>query len=602
MKRYERPLFFLIPLFGLLCSLLQGQDQGVADSLLLLFHSDSYPGNRMELLKGIAEEETNPAKKLEYANWLLQEASKDSIYEKIYSGYLQKGNALHLLGNFDLALEAYFQSIRYAKRKGSKDEVGVATIAVANIYSEIGNSENAAHYYKNGIEILREMNDSISLASALLNAGDEAFNVKNYTLALEYFRESGLLFEELDYLIGKAYTLGNMGMVYAAQGKDEQAEGNIHTAVKYLESLEDYYGVSVYLTYMSDIYMERNDFPKALAYAERSLELAKGQGLNNQISEANLKLAQLHEKNNDPLTSYLYYKDHILYRDMVKNVEVVQQMADQRTNYEVSQKQIEIDLSEQKRKNQRILSISAGIGLLLVGFMAIGLYRRNRFIQKTKQIIETERDRSEHLLLNILPKETAEELKHTGKVAAKKCDSATVLFTDFKGFTSYSEGLSPEALVETVGFYFSAFDDIVEKYGLEKIKTMGDAYMCAAGLHGDEQDHASRMLEAAFEIASFVEQTKNDVAAHERTFDIRIGINSGPVVAGVVGSKKFAYDIWGDTVNVAARMETMSEAGKINIGEATYALVKDQWRCEYRGEIEAKNRGHLKMYFVLGKT
>ncbi len=181
---------------------------------------------------------------------------------------------------------------------------------------------------------------------------------------------------------------------------------------------------------------------------------------------------------------------------------------------------------------------------------------------------------------------------------AKKYDSVTVLFTDFKGFTSYSEKLSPEALVDTVGFYFSKFDAIVGKHGLEKIKTIGDAYMCAGGLHSHTEDHAKKMVQAAFEIAEFVAETKKDVDASEMIFDIRIGINTGPVVAGVVGTKKFAYDIWGDTVNVASRMESMSEPGRINISKNTYELIRDDFDCEPRGEIQIKNRGMMQMYYV----
>ena len=177
-----------------------------------------------------------------------------------------------------------------------------------------------------------------------------------------------------------------------------------------------------------------------------------------------------------------YYKAHIVYRDSVNNIANVQKAADLRTNFELSQKQIEIDLADQRRKNQRNISIATAIALFLILLMAIGLYRRNTFIRKTKQIIEEEKERSDALLLNILPEETALELKEKGKVKAKKYDSVTVLFTDFKGFTSYSEKLSPEALVETIDFYFSKFDAIIEKYGLEKIKTIGDAYMCAGGL------------------------------------------------------------------------------------------------------------------------
>lgn len=389
-----------------------------------------------------------------------------------------------------------------------------------------------------------------------------------------------------------------MGIVYANKGQIDFAEKNINEAVKILIEYGDYYPISVYLLSMADIYIEKGNHTTALNYAQRSLFLATNYGLKDQISEANLKLSELYEQAGDPATSYKYYKDHIVYRDSVKNIETVQQMANQRTDYEVSQKQIEIDLAEQREKNQRNMTIGTAIALLLIGIMAIGLYRRNNYIRRTKQIIEEERDRSDRLLLNILPEETALELKEKGKVKAKKHDAVSVLFSDFKGFTRYSENLSPEALVETIDFYFSKFDAIIEKHGLEKIKTIGDAYMCAGGLHDNEKDHASRMALAALEIAAFVEETKNDVAASELTFDIRIGINTGAVVAGVVGTNKFAYDIWGDTVNVASRMESNSEAGKINISENTYELIKDSFDCVFRGEIEAKNKGSLKMYFV----
>jgi len=284
----------------------------------------------------------------------------------------------------------------------------------------------------------------------------------------------------------------------------------------------------------------------------------------------------------------------------VQNIATVQKMADLRTENEVSQKQSEVNLLNQQKKSQRIVMIATAIALFLIGILAFGLFRRNKFIQKTKKIIEEERNRSDSLLLNILPEETAQELKESGKVKAKKFESVTVLFTDFKGFTSYSNNLSPEVLVETIGFYFSKFDAIIEKHGLEKIKTIGDAYMCAGGLPFPSENHAENMIKAAMEIAEFVAETKKNVKATEMNFDVRIGINTGPVVAGVVGAKKFAYDIWGDTVNIASRMESNSEPGKINISENTYALIKDQFDCEYRGELDVKNKGVMKMYFVNG--
>jgi len=335
---------------------------------------------------------------------------------------------------------------------------------------------------------------------------------------------------------------------------------------------------------MADIYVEKEDYETAIAYTKRSLNLAEQYELREQLGDANLKLAGLYELIGDLTLSYVHFKDHIAHRDSLLNIEKVQQLANQRTNFEVSQKQVEVELLETKTRNQ----------LIILGFVGLSLLASLWFYRT----ISKEKKKSEKLLLNILPEDTAKELKVNGKVKAKKYESVTVFFSDFKGFTSYSEKLSPEALVETVSFYFSKFDEIIYKHGLEKIKTIGDAYMCAGGLHDSETNHAQRMVRAAFEIATFVEETKKDVAASDLTFDIRIGINTGPVVAGVVGTKKFAYDIWGDTVNVASRMESMSEPGKINISHSTYELIKEEVECEYRGEIEAKNRGKVKMYFA----
>ena len=592
--------YILIGFFCFTSYFVIGQDQKLTDSLIRQYNSGLYQDDELVILGEIAKEETNPDSKLEFSELLIAKAAKDSSINYLYQGYLQKGNALQFKGENTEALKSFLKSLDYANRTGDNKGIGSLMISIAGTYTATDNFNNAQTYYSKGIQILRKVNDSVKIATALLNAGDDYFNSGKLDSALIYTKESEIIFEKINYPIGQAYSLGNVGMIYAEQERDKLAEVNINKAISILEELEDYYPITVYLTFMSDIYLRKNNFPAALNYAQRSLELATLYGLKEQLGEANLKLSELYEIKGDQASAYKHYRAHIAYRDSVQNIEAVQQMANLRTNYEVSQKQIEIDLAEQREKYQRNISIGIGAVLLLIGIMAIGLYRRNKFIRKTKQIIEEERDRSDRLLLNILPEETAEELKNYGTVKAKKYEATTVLFTDFKNFTSYSEKLSPEALVKTVGFYFSKFDAIMEKYGLEKIKTIGDAYMCAGGLNDDEKDHAYRMVLAALEIVAFVEETKNDVTASELTFDIRIGINTGPVVAGVVGTTKFAYDIWGDAVNVASRMESMSEPGRINISENTYAMIKEEADCEYRGEIEVKNRGKLKMYFVKG--
>ena len=218
--------------------------------------------------------------------------------------------------------------------------------------------------------------------------------------------------------------------------------------------------------------------------------------------------------------------------------------------------------------------------------------------ERTAELAE-EKKKSDDLLFNILPAETAEELKRVGRTRPQKFEGVTVMFTDFVGFTATSSSMSPEEIVSTVDSYFSAFDNIINKYKVEKIKTIGDAYMCVGGLPIPTSTHATDTVLAALEILAWVDHYNQErKLANKPEFLIRIGLHSGPVVAGVVGSKKFAYDIWGDTVNTASRMETGSEGGKINISGDTYKLVSHKVNCAYRGKMPAKNKGDIDMYFV----
>jgi len=576
------------------------QNQKMADSLKAIYVSGSYLDNELDLLNDILINDINHKESLAYSEIMIALAAKDSLFEYLQNGYLHKGNTLKMVGKNVLAVQAYFKSMEYANKLTNEQGVGSTSIAIAGAYSSMGNSTLAKSYYLKGIKILRKGNDSISIASALLNAGDEYFNTGRLDSAQILTEEATSIFFRTNHLIGQAYSLGNLGMILAEQSKDELAEKKIAEAIEILEELEDYYPICVYLTYMADIYLNKNEWISALNYAQRSLDLAVKHNLKEQERDANLKLAELYEATEDFERSNAYLKKFYTNRDSIVNIRAVRQIAGLRTNYEVSQKQIEVDLLSQKQKVQRIQVIATIVALILIAMLAFGLYRRNIFIRKTSSIIQTERDRSNKLLRNILPEETAQELMDNGKVKAKKINKVSVLFTDFKGFTRLSADLSPEKLVESVNFYYSKFDQIVDKFGLEKIKTMGDAYMMAGGLPFPTEDHALKIVGAAFEISKFVSEAKKDSADGIMHFDIRIGINTGPVVAGVVGIKKFAYDIWGDTVNIASRMESNSEPGKINVSETTYQLIKHKYKCTYRGEIEAKNKGKLKMYFVDG--
>ena len=211
-----------------------------------------------------------------------------------------------------------------------------------------------------------------------------------------------------------------------------------------------------------------------------------------------------------------------------------------------------------------------------------------------------ERGRSEELLLNILPSDVAEELKANGKVEPVSHEHATVLFTDFKGFTEISEKISPPELVAEINHCFGVFDEITGRHHIEKIKTIGDSYMAVGGDFGAEKCTPFHVVSAAVEMRNYIKQRKlKREAAGKFGFEMRIGVHSGPVISGVVGVKKFQFDIWGDTVNIASRMETHAEIERVNISEDTYQEVKDFFECEKRESIPVKGKGSMSMYYVL---
>jgi adenylate cyclase len=259
----------------------------------------------------------------------------------------------------------------------------------------------------------------------------------------------------------------------------------------------------------------------------------------------------------------------------------------------------EIQAADYKRD---ILIIVILLVLMIMIFVFRGYSRKrktNKTLRSKNYQIVKEKEKSEKLLLNILPQSIADQLKRDGKTSPRRHEKATIMFTDFKGFTKFSESRSPEELVKVIDYYFSNFDTILSKYRIEKIKTIGDAYLCVSGIPEESSSQVEDMIDCAKELQAFVKQTVTDGSLEGvANLSMRIGIHCGPLVAGVVGTQKFAYDVWGDAVNIAARMEQSGSPGEINVSEAVYETAKDKFDFEYRGKVEAKNKGILKMYFV----
>lgn len=258
----------------------------------------------------------------------------------------------------------------------------------------------------------------------------------------------------------------------------------------------------------------------------------------------------------------------------------------------------------QNGQGHEIFNTTNSNGLVLLIYLIALVFENTkntalRNLDERNKQLDKERQRSDELLLNILPHDVMEELKQTGRTRARHYECVSVVFTDFKDFTKVSEVLSPQELVNTIDEYYEAFDNLLNRFGAEKIKTVGDAYICALGIPLETKDNAIKAVELSLAIMEEVNRIRVKLKREDRpAFDIRIGVHTGPLIAGVVGIKKFAYDIWGDTVNTAARMQESGEPNRINISQATWQYVHEQFPCTYRGKIHAKNKGEIEMYFV----
>jgi len=424
------------------------------------------------------------------------------------------------------------------------------------------------------------------IRSQLMEYND--FNRLYELYVVEYPEELKMLksLRPLAYERIKAYLFEHEGQIDSA---DYQWQKVINTLV----STHDLYRTAHIKRRYAQYLKRTNRFDRAYVLALEALEVSKEANFPFFMAKDLKILAEMEEEVNNYKSALNFTKQH-------NSLQIEQILNSKNTDLAVLGQKIEYQqiekirqLEEEKKRTRTFYNYLALIGSLFV-FIVVSfiVYRQYRLTRK-------EKDRSDNLLLNILPKQTANELKEYGHTTAKKFKNATVFFCDIVSFTKIAEKLTPEELVKEIDTYFREFDAIMARYGVEKIKTIGDAYMAAGGLSNDNTTAAFDVTNAAFDVLKIVEDLKNEREALKRpAFQIRVGINTGPVVAGVVGSTKFQYDIWGDAVNTAARMEQNSEPGKINVSQSTYDLIKDTYTCTSRGLKEAKNKGQINMYFV----
>jgi class 3 adenylate cyclase len=403
-------------------------------------------------------------------------------------------------------------------------------------------------------------------------------------------------------------TLINLGTVKGISNDLDSAYYYLSQASSFSKSIRD---STQYLDLQFNLAMldfDRGNNAKALIRLDSVFSLAQKRGNIDVQSLIQNKRAKYWAGKKRFEKAYEYILDHLKLREQLLNEERVKAVTEMQEKYESEKKvrqikelqvaNLDASLTNERIKSTRNRLMFGGSGILI---LAIGLWSRLRQVRKSRAAIQKEKEVSEGLLLNILPASVAEELKIKGSAEAKLYPVSTILFSDFKDFTEISGELSPTDLVDELNVCFKEFDMIMTKHGLEKIKTIGDAYMAAASIPDNNKATALESIHAALDMQRFIATRKKERNANQfPAFEMRVGIHSGPVVAGIVGVKKFQYDLWGDTVNIASRMETNGEAGQVNISEATFNIVQSEPSLHFipRGNIQVKGKGEMQMYFV----
>lgn len=634
--------FILLSIFFTVCTYSKAIC-GETDSLMKLLATGMADTARVNVLNALSKalSHSNPDSAIIIATEAKSLAETAEYKPGLALAYKNTGMGYYLQAKWKETVLAWQEAAEVYKQIGDKRGVANMLSNQGAVYFNQGDDEKALELHLQSLSMAEEINDTLRILTALTNIGGIYLNKEaTYKEALDYFTRS----YKLSLLIKDDYSIGtsaaNLGETYYKMGNDS-------TALIYLRQSEKAYAeqpenLPYTLNYIGRVYTRQKKFEEAVVIHTRAFEISKRLDTKLDQTQSLVALAQAYGAKGDRDAAVNTYKQSLgigitlnaltemkdayqgladnysllkefdsafkyqnlllAVKDAIYNAETTKRLGRMQLTFAIEKQESQIDLlnkdkelQQQEIKRQKMVKYS-----FIGGFAVMVLFASVFFAQRNR--IKNAKRRSDELLLNILPEETAEELKETGTAKTKSFESITVLFTDFKNFTIASEKLTPEELVAEINHCYSAFDRIVEKYGIEKIKTIGDSYMCAGGIPVPNHSHPLDVVRAGLEMVKFIEDNKNErIAKGQPYFELRCGIHTGPVVAGIVGIKKFAYDIWGDTVNTASRMESSGGIGRVNISGITYELVKGEFACTYRGKIEAKNKGVIDMYFVEGK-
>ena len=511
-------------------------------------------------------------------------------------------------GNEEKALEFALRSLSISEKLANKLRIYTALNTIATIYyNKEATKPKALEYLLRASPLCEEIGDSTAIGTISENIGEIYQEKDSFAKAISYYEKA---IKNLGNTPNTAFAYNGIGKIYEKQNNYAEALRYHTKALQIAEQLGSKPNIIKSLGGLGDTYFKKQNYSTALSLYQQATSIAEEINSVQDLKDLYLGLAKTYSQISDYKNAF---KNQTLYagiKDTIYNIATDKKLGRLTFEFDLEKKEGEIklltkdkDLQAVKIKRQKFAKNAFMIGLFLAFTIALLIFRNYLNKVKTHKILDKQKNEIENLLLNILPKEVAHELQMTGHATPRQYESVSVMFTDFQAFTVIADNMSPDELVAELDACFIAFDGIIEKYKLEKIKTIGDSYMCAGGIPVRDDNHILNMVKAGLEIQQYVaDHNSSRIQRGLRPWGVRIGIHVGPVIAGVVGKKKYAYDIWGSTVNIASRMESNGEPGRVNVSNAVFEVIKDQYACSYRGKVSAKNIGEIDMYFIEQKS
>jgi class 3 adenylate cyclase/tetratricopeptide (TPR) repeat protein len=649
--KLQRLKYCLWLVTSLFCAYTFGQDQS-SDSLKGIIRNSGENRDKVDLLLKLGKNYLNddPNQSIQYAKEARDLAEKIDFKEGIALSLKDIGLGYYFQGKYLETLDYWEKSLTVFYAINDSSNIARLLSNIGAVYFNNGDDSKALEYHLKSLQVAEKIMDTLRIVTAMNNIGVVYMNkTSTHDKAMQYFIKavplSELIGKEAD--IGTAtvnlgeiyfkkgdhekalfyfkksleaykgsenatYSLNSIGKLYTSRGNYKLAKGYHEEAYRIATKLSARQDMVISLLGLAEMYMKQENYRQSLSSYKQAEAIAKEINVGYELKNTYEGMALAYSKLLDFTNAYEYQKLLTGIKDTLYNIETDKKMLGLQFDFEIQKKEGQItllqkdkDLQELDIRRQKLAknAFLAGFGMILI--IAFILYRNYRGKVRVNKILDQQNAEIQRLILNILPSEVASELQKTGQATPKYYESVSVLFTDFVGFTKIADTLSPQEVVAELNDCFMAFDQIMESHNLEKIKTIGDSYMCAGGIprkDGKDELHAIKIVRAAMEIRQYMEEkNKTRKAAGAAPWELRIGIHTGPVVAGVVGKNKYAYDIWGSSVNIASRMESNGVPGQINISETAYELVREYFDCTHRGKIFAKNVGEIDMYFVKEK-